>query len=293
MDRSERFDQGGYANFDTDRHVTRRLSSWADAGWRSLLVQRFDHRPAADVIDLPASTDTHLWVITQGAGEMRVRSADGWQRHAIAPGLLGRATPGVPTELRYTASAALSSVHVHLPADVVDRARAQTRPARQSGPDSLEAVLARRLTSLADAAERRADPMYGDTAAELLAVRLVTGDGRRRTDEPAGREDARVRRALALMRERLGDPLTLADLATAARLSPYHFLRVFKRATGETPGRHLTRLRVREAARLLDAGGSVTAVAARCGFSSPSHLSTAFLREVGVRPSQYRVSGPE
>ncbi|GGN20948.1 AraC family transcriptional regulator [Actinoplanes campanulatus] len=287
MHHRERFDQGGYAGFDTERHVARRLSSWDEAGWRSLLVQRFDHRPATDVINLPASSDHHFWAITRGAGTMQVRSADGWRKYAIVPGLLGRATPGVPTEVRYTTSAAMSSVHVHVPADIVDRVSAQTKPGRQERPG--DALLAPLLNSLAAAAGQRADPMYGDIAAEFLAAHLVTHYGRRRLDAPSGREDARVRNAVALMRDRLGDPLTLADLAAAANLSPYHFLRVFKRATGETPGRHLTRLRVREATRLLDAGGTVTAVAAQCGFSSPSHLSTAFLREFGVRPSQYRL----
>ncbi|WP_306204628.1 helix-turn-helix domain-containing protein [Actinoplanes sp. RD1] len=287
MDRAERFDQEGYAGFDMEPHVVRRLSSWDDAGWRSLLVQRFDHRPADDVIDLPASRDHHFWVVTRGAGTMRVHSGDDRREDPIAPGLLGRAVPGVPTVLSYTATAPLSSVHVHLPADIVDRVSAQTRPGRPAGPG--DALLAPLLRSFADAAEQRADPMYGDTAAEFLAVHLVTRDGRRRLDTPPGREDARVRKAVALMRERLADPLTLADLAAAAYLSPYHFVRVFKQATGETPGRHLTRLRVREAARLLDAGHTVTAVARRCGFSSPSHLSTAFLREFGVRPSHYRL----
>jgi AraC family transcriptional regulator len=138
---------------------------------------------------------------------------------------------------------------------------------------------------VAAAADQRADAMYGDAAAEFLAVHLATRAGGR----PPGREDARVRKAIALMREQLDQPLTLADLAAAAWLSPYHFLRVFKQATGETPARYRTRLRVREAARLLDAGRTVSEAAVCCGFSSPAHLSSAFLRETGMRPSQYRL----
>ncbi|MCZ9336343.1 helix-turn-helix transcriptional regulator, partial [Streptomyces sp. TRM76130] len=83
------------------------------------------------------------------------------------------------------------------------------------------------------------------------------------------------------MRERLADPLTVADLAAEARLSTYHFIRVFREATGETPHRYLTRLRVAQARRLLtDTGDSVDRIAARCGFSSAGSLSAAFLRHV-------------
>lgn len=275
---------GGYAGFDADRFVVRHLSSWDDAGWRSLLVQRFEHLGAAGAMTLPASTDHHLWLITGGAGLMRLQTADGWREHPIVAGHVGRATPGVPTEVRYTASTPMSSVHVHLPVDVVERVTGELgrRPASCTDDDDLLAPL---LRSVAAAADQRADAMYADAAAEFLAVHLATRSG----GTSPGREDARVRKAITLMREQLDQPLTLADLAAAAWLSPYHFLRVFKQATGETPARYRTRLRVREAARLLDAGRTVSEAAVRCGFSSPAHLSSAFLRETGMRPSQYRL----
>jgi AraC family transcriptional regulator len=91
------------------------------------------------------------------------------------------------------------------------------------------------------------------------------------------------------MRERLADPLTLADIAAEVHLSVYHFIRVFREATGETPHRFLTRLRIEQARRLL-AGTDLTIerIAERCGFASPGSLSSAFRAHVGVRPSAYR-----
>ncbi|MDG4782446.1 AraC family transcriptional regulator [Micromonospora sp. WMMD961] len=97
-------------------------------------------------------------------------------------------------------------------------------------------------------------------------------------------DDPRVGRAVAYMRERLGHPLTVPELAGQALLSPYHFLRVVKRQTGRTPYRYLTMLRMREAKRLLGAGETVTAVAARCGYSSTAHFSAAFRRRPGCGP---------
>ncbi|MFD6156130.1 helix-turn-helix domain-containing protein [Nocardia sp. NPDC060256] len=96
-----------------------------------------------------------------------------------------------------------------------------------------------------------------------------------------------VFRAVVYMRDQLARPVPLAELAGVARYSPYHFLRMFKRATGYTPHRYLTLLRIAEVERLLEHGVTVTQAAQRCGFSSTAHLSAVFLRETGVRPSRW------
>jgi AraC family transcriptional regulator len=84
-------------------------------------------------------------------------------------------------------------------------------------------------------------------------------------------------------------PLTLADIAAEANLSPFHFLRVFKQVTGQTPHRFLTTVRVTRARHYLDrADLSVTDIAQLCGFASSSQLATAFRRATGVSPSAYR-----
>lgn len=93
------------------------------------------------------------------------------------------------------------------------------------------------------------------------------------------------------MRDNLHLPMTLADIAGSAHLSQYHFLRLFKAATGEPPRRYLTRLRVERARRHLLQGRSTLAeIARRCGFTSADHLSAAFRRELGARPPRSAVS---
>ncbi len=94
-------------------------------------------------------------------------------------------------------------------------------------------------------------------------------------------------RAVAYMRARLGHPVSVAELAREARLSPYHFLRVFTVEVGRTPHRHLVKLRIGEAKRLLAQDHTVTEAALRCGFSSTAHFSAVFLRETGMRPSRW------
>ncbi|MER6671153.1 AraC family transcriptional regulator, partial [Amycolatopsis japonica] len=107
----------------------------------------------------------------------------------------------------------------------------------------------------------------------------------------AGREDDRVRAAVAMMRDRLADPLSVAEIAGEVHLSVYHFIRVFKEKTGETPHRFLGGLRIEEARRLLRGTDlPIAAIAGRCGFATPGALSAAFLKHTGSRPSDYRNS---
>ena len=57
------------------------------------------------------------------------------------------------------------------------------------------------------------------------------------------RNDA-VLRSIATMRENIGEDLPLRTLAQAARLSPFHFHRVFQRVTDATPARFLAAWRM-------------------------------------------------
>lgn len=107
--------------------------------------------------------------------------------------------------------------------------------------------------------------------------------------EPAA-PPAAVLRAVTLMRRRLGDPLSLDELAAAAGLSPFHFSRQFKAATGHPPHEYLVRLRVDRAQELLRQHGrswNMAAVAREVGFSDQSHLARHFKRVVGITPRDF------
>ncbi|MGH7242927.1 MAG: helix-turn-helix transcriptional regulator [Phycisphaerales bacterium] len=81
----------------------------------------------------------------------------------------------------------------------------------------------------------------------------------------------------------------LERLAAGVCMSPFHLCRVFKRHTGLPVHRYLERLRLRHAlACVLDTKERMISIAAKCGFCSEAHLSNAFLREFGHRPSRLR-----
>jgi AraC family transcriptional regulator len=83
--------------------------------------------------------------------------------------------------------------------------------------------------------------------------------------------------------------LKLIELAELVRLSPYHFLRLFKQSLGITPHQYIVARRVEQAKRLLERGQlSIAEVAASVGFCDQSHLARYFKRIVGVTPKQLR-----
>ena len=98
-------------------------------------------------------------------------------------------------------------------------------------------------------------------------------------------------RAVALARDYLADHyaerVTLPQLAAQTTLSPYHLVRVFRRATGITPHAYLESLRIRRAQHLLERGEAPAVVAFATGFSSQSHFTERFRRTLGVTPAIY------
>jgi AraC-like DNA-binding protein len=87
----------------------------------------------------------------------------------------------------------------------------------------------------------------------------------------------------------LDQRIQLADVATAAGVSPFHLARTFRGATGMTLQRYLTRLRLVWALpRATEPRASLTELALDLGFSSHSHLTAAFHREFGLPPSEAR-----
>jgi AraC family transcriptional regulator len=75
-----------------------------------------------------------------------------------------------------------------------------------------------------------------------------------------------------------------------ARLSPYHFARQFKAATGLPPHQYVILRRVERARQLLQGGTdpSLAEVALRAGFCDRSQFSRHFKRPVGVTPGRFR-----
>jgi len=101
-----------------------------------------------------------------------------------------------------------------------------------------------------------------------------------------------VERVVATMRDQLGEPLTIDDMARAAMFSKFHFSRIFQRVTGVSPGRFLWALRLQQAKKLLVSTSlNVSDISVRVGYSSVGTFSSRFSKSVGLSPTTYRRLG--
>jgi AraC family transcriptional regulator len=124
-----------------------------------------------------------------------------------------------------------------------------------------------------------------------LAARAVQVDGDVEPDRSAisPAAIARVTRSARMIEEQPMADLPLVRLAKEARLSPFHFLRLFESLTGATPHQYVLRTRLRVAVtRLATESSKILDVALDAGFGDVSNFNRAFRAEFGVTPTVYR-----
>jgi AraC family transcriptional regulator len=102
----------------------------------------------------------------------------------------------------------------------------------------------------------------------------------------------KLRTVVEYIMENLDGSPRLEQMAAVARLSPSHFARQFKAATGLAPHQYVIARRVERAQHLLKSNDEVglAEVALRVGFVDQSHFCFHFKRIVGVTPRQFRNS---
>ena len=135
--------------------------------------------------------------------------------------------------------------------------------------------------------------LYTETAATLLAMHLVRnlstvtrpGDIRR-----GGLPPSLLRRACDYMMSRLGEDISLHEVAASIQLSTGHFSTAFKQSLGVAPHAWLRRQRIERAKILLhDPNLDLTQIAMILGYANQSSFGVAFKRETGLTPIQWRV----
>jgi AraC-like DNA-binding protein len=100
-------------------------------------------------------------------------------------------------------------------------------------------------------------------------------------------------RAKDLADARYADTIQVSDMARAARLSPAHFSREFRRTFGESPHQYLLTRRLERAAALLrTTDRTVAEVCCTVGLTSVGSFTTSFRRMFDMTPAAYRAAHP-
>ncbi|HEX3962379.1 MAG TPA: AraC family transcriptional regulator [Trebonia sp.] len=101
--------------------------------------------------------------------------------------------------------------------------------------------------------------------------------------------DRAVEKAIECIWERYSEPLSLAEIAESVLLSRFYFARLFRDATGITPGRFLAAIRIHQAKLLLlSSSASIADVAAAVGYNSLGSFTNYFTASVGFSPGRFR-----
>jgi AraC-like DNA-binding protein len=229
-------------------------------------------------------------VILRGAFHVRSSAGD----RLVGPGalLLGNARTGYA--FRHVDDGGDRSVVFDYEASVLDdiagalglrgapRFRAPVVPASPAGAAAV--VVAEHALRGGDAETVR------EAALAVAMIAVAAERGQPPALPPSFTQARRVARALRYVEAHSADDCSLDTLAAEARLSRYHFLRVFRAMTGQTPRQHVIAARLRAAAAELRASDKpITAIALDAGFSDPSHFTERFTLVFGASPRRYRM----
>jgi len=261
------------------------------AGWRAseFTCTMGPHDPA------PEERHADACIAVVLAGTFQYRCTQG--AAVLSPGaiLLGNAGSAFACGHEHAAGDRCLSFHfapecLEAVAQAVPGARRITfvRPCLPAMPALMPLIAAAQAASEDDGAE------IEELALRLAgAVATTQAAGARAMRDPSRRDARRVTQALRLIEA--AEPsarLALAELAGAAAMSPYHFLRTFRQVVGMTPHQYILRTRLHRAAvRLLGSRAPVSAIAFEAGFNDLSTFNHRFRRLMGVTPSAFRGRG--
>jgi AraC family transcriptional regulator len=273
------------------------------AGDDDIYVEIAVRRARQDELLVPAVPEPMIVWIASGSAVVEERPPGGtWMAVPVRQGDFYLTTSQVPTEMRWRSKSAepFAVMHVYVALPLLARvvrdvaglplaefALREVSGERDATACGLLALLHGALTAGPPPSDSFVQGMGQALTAHLVQHYRIAAGGRRfaRGGLPA----YKLHRIIAAMRATLAEPFDLARYARMAELSPFHFSRVFKQATGLAPSRYVQRLRVEEARRLLcETDRSVIDIGLALGYDSPSHFSQVFRRHAGVTPTAYR-----
>ncbi len=281
------------------------MLSSEEIGWKELTVRVYQEPlEEREGWTEPAERDTSLVIFTRGATYLERRYANGpWKRQHIHQGELFLTPGGSPsTEMRWRSLSPEPprTLRLLLSTELLSRTAQEiadcdyTRLALIQRPGFQDPVLTQIGLALWRELEQPspAGKLYAQTAAQMLAVHLLRHYitvGRAFKDPAQGLNHQQMRRVIDFIEAHLGQDLSLEALAQQIGFSPYHFARLFRQTTGESPHQFVLRQRIERAQELLEKTDlPLVHIALESGFANQSHLSLAFKRHLGLTPRVYR-----
>jgi AraC family transcriptional regulator len=272
------------------------VSPRESARWDPFLLQIVDNTPLQARV---CFRDVALGVYLSGRHMIRRQIGNSLVEGWSDPGTINLTPPGV--EGTWEASASSRAAVVVIRPEFISRAIEE-----HWGADSSKVVIKKQFlirdsvveaTTLNLAREAAggspAGRLYLESGCEFLAHHLIYRYSNLSPAPPrsvGGLSSRRLRLVLEYIEETLGQSIKLRDLAALAGTSARHFERAFRQSTGSSPHAYVMNRRLHRARVLLinQPELPIDQIALRLGFSSSSHFSSGFRRQVGLTPTDFR-----
>ena len=292
---------GGHS---VDKYTTGTLlGSSDDRNWAGIHVERWNNSEGE--LGEVEVLDTEVIVMIDGNLPIQRRGDGRFEKCDAVPGTVWICPSGVHEDMIHLYGEVRESLHLFLPAPLLS---ATAIAEVGVDPDKVGLhykggfcdPLIEQITWAIRAEMIEPSPlgnMLIETLASALSVLLLrqhSNLGAAPVRLPAARgalDSRRLRRVKEYIETHLGEDLTIEALASEVCLSPFHFARAFKAATGTPPHSYLSNLRIEKAKLMIAEGRTPLAeIAYRCGFSSQSYFTTCFKRVADTTPGAYRAS---
>jgi AraC family transcriptional regulator len=279
-----------------------RVAAAKGHAWKDLLIQVFERSRHQESLLIPAVPEPLIVWVLSGDARVEERELGGqWVENRVTAGDFFLTNAPEPYELRWQAQGEqpFSVMHLYIGLPLIQRAvielmgrdaHLELRDVSGEKDPILSALLEPLRTELM--LSRAPSPMFVQGLAQSLAIHVVRHYGRASEAVPrprGGLPAFKLHRVTEMMAAQLDQAFQLARLARHSGLSEFHFGRAFKKSTGYTPSQYFIRMRMEHARRLLrETDQPVIEIALEVGYTSASHFSQVFRREVGVTPREYR-----
>lgn len=292
----------GMLGNSVDKYVTgRMLQTSNERRWSHLLAERWSHDPG----DLPPQLprDTEIAILLRGNSVVDREGAGMRQRTFGRRGTVWLCPAGIREDFIRVENQMQECLHIFLPGHPFDDTMLRDLDIDPSGMSIryesidhdifIEHVADRILGELEH--ETSTGRLLVESLGRALSAHLVhsyaaTSVRLKQSHAVQKPLDARrLSRVTEFIAASVDRDFTVKDLASVACMSPAHFSRSFKAATGAAPHEYVSRQRLDLAKRLLSTSDRpLIDIAYAAGFSSQPNFNRAFRKAVGTTPSLYR-----
>ncbi len=281
---------------DRKYQTSERLTEAAD--WTNLRVEHRRLQAGAQTAVELACTEIVL-MLSGRAGVRRIGDGEMQEMPAL-PGMSWICPVGTH-ETQIEISAEMECLHLYLPPTLIahsaladyDLDPSRVELAYAGGfADPMMLQIGAAFRGLLGRGPQPTDRLFVDGMQAALAAHLLgnyTVDRWQPPNRTPSLDPKRLKRVIGFIEARLSNDIALDDLAAEACLSPFHFSRLFREATGLSPHRYVTDRRVQAAKDKLALNhSSLVEIALDTGFGTQANFIRVFRKATGLTPGQYR-----